>query len=136
MLDPSIVEIYRQTNYQFGDILLKIDKKSCEANSLLQPFAPAGGVFITAWNPMGDKLTAEVNRQANQKLKTILLNKGLIVIDGYGESEDSEWREDSFFAYPIDKGTSLNLCCSFEQNAVLYVTTDGLPTLLLNPNFA
>lgn len=41
-----------------------------------------------------------------------------------------------FFAYPIDKDTSLTLCCTFEQNAVVYVTSDGLPILLLNPKLS
>ena len=135
MLDNPLLEAYYQTNYKFDDTLLNIDKTSFQAAALLQPFSPAGGLFITAWNPLGKELTVEENRQANQKLKNELLKQGLKVTEGYGESSDRHWREDSFFAYPIDKETSLTLCCTFEQNAVVYVTSDGLPKLLLNPNF-
>ncbi len=63
MSDPSLLEIYRQTNYHFSDILLNIDMPLSKANSLLQPF----------------ELT-------NQKLKTVLLEQGLNVMDGYGEA--------------------------------------------------
>ena len=135
MSDRTLLEAYRQTNYKFDDTVLNIDKTSSKAASLLQPFSPAGGLFITAWNPLGTELTVEENEQANQELKNELLKQGLKVTKGYGESPDGKWKEDSFFAYPIDQNSSLKLCCTFEQNAVVYVTFAGLPTLLLNPNF-
>lgn len=97
MLDQPILEAYHQTNYKFDDTVLNIDKRSSKATSLFQPFAPAGGLFITAWNPLGKELTVEENQQANQKLKNELLRQGLKVTEGYGESPDGQWREDSFF---------------------------------------
>lgn len=135
MSDRTLLEAYRQTNYKFDDTVLNIDKTSSKAASLLQPFSPAGGLFITAWNPLGKELTVEDNEQANQELKNELLERGLKVTEGYGESPDGQWCEDSFFAYPIDQDSSLKLCCTFEQNAVVYVTCTGLPVLLLNPDF-
>lgn len=136
MLDQTLLDAYRQTNYRFDETLLNIDKTSSKASALLQQFAPDGGLFISAWNPLGKELTVEENKQTNKKLKNELLRQGLKVIEGYGESPDGKWREDSFFAYPINEDTSLALCCTFDQNAVVYVTSDGLPILLLNPNFA
>lgn len=134
MLDPSLLDAYQQTNYYFGDTLLNVNEPSSEAASLLRPFAPAGGLFITAWNPLGEELTPEENQKANQNLKEKLLKQDLNVTDGYGESKDGKWREDSFFAYPIDKESSIKLCCDFSQNAVVYVSSSGLPELLLNPD--
>ncbi len=136
MLDPSLLEAYHQTDYHFGDTFLNIGELSSKATSLLQQFAPAGGLFITAWNPLGEELTVEDNQKANQTLKEKLLKLGLNVTDGYGVSKDGKWREDSFFAYPIDKETSIKLCCDFHQNAVAYVSSDGLPELLLHPKFS
>lgn len=135
MLDLPLLEAYHQTNYKFDDTVLNIDKTSSKAASLLQPFSPAGGLFITAWNPLGKERTVEENKQANQELKNELLKQGLNVKEGYGGSPDGKWKEDSFFAYPIDQNSSLKLCCTFEQNAVVYVTCAGLPVLLLNPDF-
>ena len=135
MLDPSLIEAYHQTDYHFGDTFFNIGELSSKAASLLQQFAPAGGLFITAWNPLGEELTLEDNLKANQNLKAELLIRGLNVIDGYGVSKDGKWREDSFFTYPIDEETSLKLCCDFSQNAVVYVSSNGLPELLISPNF-
>ena len=135
MLDPSLIEAYHQTDYHFGDTFLNIGELSSKAVSLLQQFAPAGGLFITAWNPLGEELTLEDNLKANQNLKAELLIRGLNVIDGYGVSKDGKWREDSFFTYPIDEETSLKLCCDFSQNAVVYVSSNGLPELLISSNF-
>ena len=135
MLDPSLLQAYHQTNYHFVDTLLNIGKPSPKAAALLQEFDPAGGLFITAWNPLGKELTLEDNQKASQNLKAELLIRGLNVIDGYGVSKDGKWREDSFFTYPIDEETSLKLCCDFSQNAVVYVNSNGLPELLISPNF-
>lgn len=88
MLDPSLLDAYQQTNYYFGDTLLNVNEPSSEAASLLRPFAPAGGLFITAWNPLGEELTPEENQKANQNLKEKLLKQDLNVTDGYGESKD------------------------------------------------
>ena len=133
MLDNPLLEAYYQTNYKFDDTLLNIDKTSFQAAALLQRFSPAGGLFITAWNPLGKELAVEENEQANQELKNELLKQGLKIIEGYGESPNGKWREDSFFAYPADKDISLKLCRTCKQNAVVYVTYTGLPILLLNP---
>ena len=136
MLDPSLLQAYHQTNYHFGDTLLNIGKPSPKAAALLQEFDPAGGLFITAWNPLGKELTLEDNQKASQNLKAELLIRGLNVIDGYGVSKDGKWREDSFFTYPIDKEASIKLCCDFSQNAVVYVSSNGFPELLLHPKFS
>ena len=135
MLDPSLIEAYHQTDYHFGDTFFNIGELSSKAASLLQQFAPAGGLFITAWNPLGEELTLEDNLKANQNLKAELLIRGLNVIDGYGVSKDGKWREDSFFTYPIDEETSLKLCCDFSQNAVVNISSNGLHELLKSPNF-
>lgn len=136
MLDPSLLEAYRQTDYHFGDTFLNIGEPCSKAASLLQPFTPNGGLFITAWNPLGKELTVEDNKKANQKLKAELLKQGFNVIDGYGVSKDGKWREDSFFAYPVNKETSLKLCCDFHQNAVVYVSFEGVPELLRHSEFS
>ncbi len=133
MLNPFLLEAYHQTHYCFGDALLNVDELSSKAAALLQPFTPDGGLFITAWNPLGKELKLEDNKKANQTLKEELLKKGLNVIDGYGASNDGKWREDSFFTYPIDTESSLKLCSAFHQNAVIYVSSYGLPELLLHP---
>lgn len=68
-------------------------------------------------------------------MKKDLLSRGLTLIEGYGESLDGVWRENSFFAYPVNEEMSINLCHMYLQNAVVYVTSDGLPTLILNTNY-
>lgn len=132
MLSQSLLEAYCETNYYFDDVLLNIDKTSAKAESLLKPFTPSGGLFITAWNPMGEPVDLASNELANEGLKNELLSRGFNVVEGYGEHPDESWREDSFFAFPIDKQTSIDLCRSYLQNAVVYVTSEGLPLLLLN----
>lgn len=135
MLSSTLIRIYEQTHYCFNGTILRIMQPSTEAKTLLEPSSPKGGVFITAWNPLGKKVTDTENRSANIELKEELTKQGLNIIDGYGESADGQWREYSFFAYPVSKNTSLRLCRNFKQNAVVYISSNGLPELLLNPAF-
>ena len=133
MLDNSLLQAYEQTNYCFNKVTLNIGKPSRQAAEILEPYKSLGGLFITAWNPLGKVATDEKNQSANIKLYEDLISRNLNVIEGYGESPDKIWREDSFFAYPIDKQLSIELCMVYKQNAVVYVDNDGLPDLMINP---
>lgn len=135
MLSPTLIRLYEQTHYCFNSTILRIMQPSIEAKTLLESSSPKGGVFITAWNPLGKKVTDVENINSNVELKEELVKQGLNIIDGYGESPDGQWREYSFFAYPVSKNTSLLLCRNFRQNAVVYISSEGLPELLLNPDF-
>lgn len=136
MLTKDLIDAYHNTNYYFGNSQLRINELSSEAQAILKPFSPFGGLFITAWNPMGEVLDLSNNQVANKDLKSELEEKGLIIIEGYGESLDKRWREDSFFVYPVDQETSIKLCCDYRQNAVVYITSEGIPLLLLNEKFS
>ena len=135
----DLIQAYRETDYHFAERVLTIDKVSIEAATLIKPFAPKGGVFITAWNPMDEEVDDDDNELANIKLKEDLLSQGFTVIAGYGEGTDKatgeKHKEDSFFAYPIDEKNSLDLCIKYAQNAVVYVDYDGLVSLKFHPEF-
>ena len=139
MSKPDLVQAYRETDYHFAERVLTINKPSTATATLLKPFAPKGGLFITACNPMGKVVDSVSNKLANNALEKDLLSQGLTVIAGYGEgtNEDTgeKHKEDSFFAYPVDRQTSLDLCIKYEQNAVVYVDSNGLPSLKFHPAF-
>lgn len=134
MLDNALLQAYEQTNYCFDEITLNIGKPSKQVAERLKPYKPLGALFITAWNPLGEVATDEDNKNANMKLYQDLISRNLNVIEGYGESPDGIWREDSFFAYPVNRQLSLELCKVYKQNAVVYIDSDGVPEMLLNPN--
>lgn len=92
MLDPSLLEVYQKPRCSFGDALISIDEVSSKPVTLLQPFTPDGGFFITAWNTSAKELMLENDKKANQTLKEELLKKDLNVIDGYDVSKDGKWR--------------------------------------------
>ncbi len=56
MLSQSPIQGYLETDYCFRDIILTINKVSVDAATLLKPFAPKGGIFITAWNFLGKSI--------------------------------------------------------------------------------
>ncbi|WP_201554527.1 hypothetical protein [Psychrobacter sp. 72-O-c] len=67
MLSPSLLRDYHQTNYCFGNTILNINKPSSKATTILKLFATDGGLFITAWNPLGKGITVKDNEQAKER---------------------------------------------------------------------
>lgn len=101
---------------------------------MLAASAAEGAVFITAWNPFGEKKSAPINNAANDKLKAELEKNGWLVLAGYGANQDNSWRENSFFAYPVSRQQAIVLCCSYAQNAIVYIDANGMPELIFNPH--
>lgn len=136
-ISDELIAAYCQTNYSVSaadEFIIRIGQISEQAKKLLGDDSTRGAVFITAWNPFSQIQSDAENASANQALKTELLQMNLHVIDGYGSSLDANWREDSFFAYPVSKSTATALCCRYQQNAVVFVDSNGRAELLLHPD--
>lgn len=136
-IPPEKIKAYLDTHYRFGQgvdlTTLRIDM---HAETLLQLYASSGcacGVFITAYNPYGDKLSSKANEVAHahlgEELKTLAQGR---VIDGAGADPTGDWPEEkSFFVLGVDLDAARELGIRYKQDAIVWVGEDAVPKLIL-----
>jgi hypothetical protein len=103
---------YRVLQSPFIDI--KINQAN-EAFGMLQNWA-----FITAWNPLPDILSSELNQSRNQELEQEIKQLGLRYTSGIGISEDGKWSEESFFIENISLDNANELARKYGQLAFVF----------------
>lgn len=128
---------YRNTNYVVSmpdkNILLRVGVASDEIRQLMIDADASAAVFMTAHNPFGVFLDEAENTAANHSLQKDLDNRFEIVMHCYGASPCEEYREDSLLAFPVSRAQAIELCCQYEQNAVLFIDAEGVPELVFHP---
>lgn len=133
-MDATLLKAYQQARYVIdGDYMRDIkvgiyypwlDELLCQRNSRC-------AVFITAFNPLGQRLTNEVNQQNNQKLKQLIVNDGYYFLEGYSTDDKEEWpKEESFLVLKMAYNKAKCLSEQFSQNAFLQIQT-GSPVCLV-----
>lgn len=136
-ISEELAAAYRNTNYCVSSsgkvFVLRIGVASEAVKEIMAAASASGAVFITAWNPFSKVLTEAENIAANEALKSDLEKVAASILNGYGSSPDTSWREDSFFAFPVERSASIKLCCQYRQNAVIFVSSDGVPELVFHP---
>ena len=91
-------------------------------------------VFVTAWNPFGQREDEAYNREANAALRDWLEARGFETLAGRGVGEGRDWpAEESFLVPGADAGLARALCLRFRQNAVMHSGKDAVPRLVLHP---
>lgn len=130
------IEAYEATHYHvgFGDdaLVLRIGHYSPD---LARQFEAAGAdcaLFITAFNPFGQKHDDASNEAAHADLGKELRALSGHVVEGEGADPSGEWgAEKSYLSLAIDAETARHLGRRFKQDAVVWIGADAIPQLLL-----
>lgn len=133
---PDKIGAYLATFYRVGSgpeaFILRIDIKSEALLRLYDNTGQSSGLFITAFNPFGERQSAEANEAAHLRLGDHLRALGSHLIEGVGTDPAGAWPEESsFFALGIDDDTARQLGNRFHQDAVVWTGADAIPRLLL-----
>lgn len=139
IIPAETIEAYRNTRYDVFDgdntISLRIGESCKPLSDLYRRFDIQSSVFITAWNPFGNFLADEVNKQANNRLMTLLTDNGIEYLEGAGVGNDTKWPpEMSLLAFGVSEDQASELCRHFKQNAVVFIGPNYVPILLLHPD--
>lgn len=131
------IKAYLDTHYRFGQgidlITLRIDTHAEALSRLCASSGCACGVFITAYNPLGQSQYINANQAAHARLGIELeaLAPGR-VIEGAGADPTGEWPEEkSFFALGVDLDAARELGIRYKQDAIVWVGKDAVPRLIL-----
>ena len=87
--------------------------------------------FITAYNPFSVLLTTPHNVARQAELLSDLSELKLKFVFGYGQSDDSDWREASVLVLGITREESMRLAVKHEQNAFIWCDEQATPKLVL-----
>ena len=130
------IEAYLETVYRFGQgldaVTLRINRRSVELPRLYAKLDVTCGVFITAYNPLGQACAIETNDAANESLAADLAAISTKVFEGAGADPSGAWPEEkSFFALGVDVEVARSLGIRYKQDAVVWVGADAVPKLIL-----
>lgn len=129
------IRAYKDTYYRAGSgadaLVLKIGQQSSELALLYEQNGCDCALFITAFNPLGEKQDDAANESAHTHLREALRAQAVAVIEGVGSDPAGEWNEKSYLAFGINTDTARELGRRFEQDAVVWTGNDAIPQLLL-----
>ena len=115
---------FTQTNFIVDDaalsknlIVINIDFPHPELDNLIEN---KDWCFITAWNPSPSTFTRIINNERNIQLEKSIQAMNLFYYNGYGQSKNNDWKEDSFLIVDCTKAKAIQLGKEFEQMAIVF----------------
>jgi hypothetical protein len=131
----STIEAYLATEYRISgewSLILRIGKLSADLAVLCKRFAAEGASIITAWNPHSEPKSHDENVAAQQRLVAELDRRSLRHQPGHGADPMGTWPpEDSRLILGIDLIVAAALGTEFQQNGIVWIGSDAIPTLVL-----
>lgn len=134
-IEEGLQRAYRETEYQVQVdpvLVLRVGHGQPELMSLHARHAVSSSAFITACNPYSQTLDLQDNATRQAMLAQELTFRSLAFLPGLGVHPSGLWpAEPSFLVFGIDLAAAKALGQRFEQNAVVWTGTDGVPQLVL-----
>lgn len=131
----SLIQAYIETDYVVHTqpaITLRVNEQSPQMMKLHKQHRVACSAFITAFNPYSQSCTPEVNLSRQQELISELKVRSLKFIEGVGHHPSNAWSgEPSLLVLGLSLEAAKILGSRFEQNALVWIGTDGVPELVL-----
>ena len=131
----SLIQAYIETDYVVHTqpaITLRVNEQSPQMMKLHKQHRVACSAFITAFNPYSQSCTPEVNLSRQQELISELKVRSLKFIEGVGQHPSNAWSgEPSLLVLGLSLEAAKILGSRFEQNALVWIGTDGVPDLVL-----
>ena len=133
-MTPELINAYTATSYVVESnptFTLRVRKHSEELASLHATTGVNTACFITAYNPFSVLLTTPHNVARQAELLNDLVALKLKFVFGYGQSDDSDWREASVLVLGNTYEESMRLAMKHEQNAFIWCDKEATPKLVL-----
>jgi hypothetical protein len=123
MSQAAPISSYLATDYVVLDggreIVVRIGQANSQLDVLLDAYGARHGVFITAHNPRSEPQPDSVNRAANDALRGVLAERGLVALPHIGRSPDGDWIEHGFFVLDLPTVDALAIAAQFDQFAIV-----------------
>jgi hypothetical protein len=134
-ISPSIIKAYQETDYiVYGEypFNLRIGIASEPLAKLYKQFKVSCAVFVTAFNPLSIEVGEAANTARQSALAKELNQRNLIILNGLGKHPSGEWvPEPGFFVLGLTLEAAQALGREYDQNAVVFCTSNAIPELIL-----
>jgi len=135
ILGSELLQAYCETEYVVDGGLLPPLRIGALCEGLLNALVErrvACAAYVTACNPYGQMLAAELNAALHLRLCAALEALGLPSSLGVGRHPDNGWpAETSVMLWGVDLGSACAIGRKWQQNAVVWIGYDGIPKLAL-----
>lgn len=144
MIEADLEHAYRATHYvvhppagsgQVGDgvpIVLNIDRPSPDLGALHRQRGVDCSCFITACNPLSQRLDEPSNLVRQVDLAAELHRRSLAFLPGEGRHPSNGWPpEASYLVLGLALEASKNLGRHYKQNAIVWAGADAVPRLVV-----
>ncbi len=134
MISEALLQKYRQTDYIIDDdppLLVHIGEQNDGLRILFASFNVESAAFITAWNPLGRKLTLDENYDRQIELLEDISSQRLNYFVGRGESQTGDWSEASYLVLGVSLDDATEIAKRHEQNAFVWIPVSGVPELII-----
>ncbi len=133
MEDNNLIAAYRNTHYVVPSlkIIIRISEQNKKLDDLLFKNNAITYAFITAYNPMSQKLDNKENLLRHEELFFLVKQMGLFCFEGYGEGSNGWEDEKSLLILDIHKDEAIKLGEFFNQKAIVFGEINKAPELLI-----
>jgi hypothetical protein len=135
LIPPRILEAYQQTEYRVLGPAPWVLRVSCHSPELLSLHRHHGvdcSCLVTACNPLSRLQSDRQNRLAMERLEQVLRGADRKWIEAVGYLPGGDWpAEPSLLVLGCPLAEAEQLGKRFQQNAVLWSGSDGVPRLIL-----
>ena len=135
-LMPALIEAYRKAIYRIevGEqpFDLRVDQLSSGLSALMQQREVHCCGLVTASNPRGQVRDEADNARRHHHLLRCVDALGYAHLTAWGLDPDERWPdEQSLLILGIPRPAACELAAEFEQNALLWMTGEAIPRLIL-----
>ena len=135
VIDSATIQSYLETHYRVhgaSPFVLQIGQVSPDLFSLYARHNVDCAAFLTGCNPFSRAVSEHENRERQTSLGAELTRRSLTFVEGMGQHPSNNWPgEESFLVLSLDLEAAKTLGERFEQNAIVWCGTDGVPQLIV-----
>jgi len=136
LLDERLIEAYRATDYVLfvgnggQDVTLNIGRRNPDFDTVLEGRRAKSALVVTAYNPRSIVLSDAENTRRHAALTALLDAEGYDYALGEGRDPTGAWKAElECVVFGITKDAGLEIARRFEQNAIVFIASGGVPEL-------
>ena len=137
-ISKELLQAYNDTLFVVHtepELIMRVGTHSAKTDLFLSVHVAKSACIVTAWNPFSQSLSELDNIKRNEELIGVVNKLGLNYLDAEGRDPEGKWpSEKSLCIFDATDSMIEEWMRVFGQNAVVVVSHNQPPTLVLHPD--